>query len=122
MTEITIHELYELYVDTLERCTPAVRRQSDEELLCNLFEEFATSAWSFLHEISLDKLRSAGLIDDDMVEQSKEVRRRWLELERREWTTEEIRSNAEWNELFNLCDFLKQKVTDRNSGPSSSVS
>jgi hypothetical protein len=111
-------ELFEDYVDTVERCTSDVLTLSEEDLLCNLFEEFATSVWSFFHEDNLKILRDAGLIDDDMVALSKEVRTRWLALEafyeNRPCTIEEIKSKAEWQELFRLCDQLKLKLKCRH--------
>lgn len=114
MTEITTQELYEIYVDTLLRCLPTVRNLPDEELLCELFEEFDVQARSFLHEISLGKLHDAGLIDDDIIEESKEIRRRWIALESQEWTPEQIRRDIMWDELFKLCDSCMSKVADRN--------
>ena len=115
MSDITLQELYELYVGTLRWCSSNVRSLSDEELLCNLFEEFDVEARSFLHEISLDKLREAGLIDDDDVEVSKEIRKRWIALESQEWTPEQIRCESEWDDLFKLCDSLRLNVTSLNS-------
>lgn len=114
MSEITLQELYKLYVGTLRWCSSNVRSLSDEELLCNLFEEFDVEARSFLHEISLGKLREAGLIDDEDVEVSKKIRRRWLALENQSWTPEQIRCEAEWDDMFKLCDSLTLKVTNRN--------
>jgi len=87
----------------------------DEELLCNLFEEFDVQARSYLHEVSLNQLRKAGLIDDEDVEVSKEIRRRWVALESQHWTLEQIRRDPEWDELFKLCDSLRLKVTNQNS-------
>ncbi|MCY2965978.1 MAG: hypothetical protein NT069_20495 [Planctomycetota bacterium] len=114
MTEITMRELYDLYVDTLERCSSIVRSLPDEELLCNLFEEFDVQARSYLHEVSLTKLHDAGVIDDAMVERSKEIRRRWIALECQKWTTEQIRCDSEWDALFTLCDSLRLMATKRN--------
>jgi hypothetical protein len=115
MSEITLQEMYETFVGTLRWCSSNVRSLSDEELLCYLFEEFDVEARSFLHENSLDKFREAGLIDDEDVEVSKEIRRRWLALESQKWTPEQIRCETVWDNLFKLCDSLRLKVTSRNS-------
>lgn len=116
MTRITISELYDLYVGTLELCSSKSRNQSDEELLCYLFEDFDVQARSFLHEVSLDQLSEAGLIHGEDVEVSKEIRRRWLALECQQWTLDQIRCEPEWDELFKLCDSLRLKVTHQNLG------
>lgn len=122
MIQQSLKELFEIYVDTLERCTPAICEQTDEELLCNLFEEFSVQAWSFLHDDSLTVLRDAGLIDDGMVRDSRVIRERWLQLEKRGLRLEPldlavhwIREGSEWRELFRLCEALRQRVVARNS-------
>lgn len=110
MTEISIDQLYELFLDTIGRCNSALREQSDEEIAYELFEEFDVGAQSFLHEHSLNKLRDAGYIDDEMVAMSKKLRERWLALENGSWTIPEIKTRTEWRELFDLCDRLKLRV------------
>jgi hypothetical protein len=107
-----MNELYEFYLDTIERCTSEVRNLIDADIEYNLFEEFDVGVHSFLHEDNLAKVRDAGFIDDEMFEVSKEVRVRWLALQKDSWTTEEIKKNKEWQELFELCDRLKLKSMD----------
>lgn len=116
MTEITLHELYELFLDTIGRCTPDLRNRSDEEIWYNLYEQFDNGARSFLHDVNLIKLRDAGLIDDGIVVASKDIRSRWLALSERKWTADEIRSNDEWTELFDRCHSLKQIAEERAAG------
>ena len=115
MTELSLQELYELYLDTLSQCTPSILEMSDEDILCILFEEFASSAWAYLHIDNLSNLRNAGLIDDAIVEESQEIRRCWLALEDHDWTIDDIRHNREWSNMFNRCNTLKQKVLIRNT-------
>jgi len=109
MTQIPVSELYELYLDTVGRCTSDLRNRTDEDVAYELFEQFDVGAWSFLHDDSLEKLRHAGYIDDEMVGASKQLRERWLALQNQSWTIEEIRTRKEWQELFDLCDRLKWK-------------
>ncbi len=110
MADISLAELYELYLDTVGRCTSGLLHQTDEEIKYHLFEEFDVGAHSFFHDDNLNKLRRAGYIDDEMLAVSKEVRKRWLALQNKSWTIEEIKSKKEWQELFQLCDRLKMKV------------
>ena len=113
MAEITVHELYVLYIDTIGRCTSELRRQSDDEINYNLFEKFDVGVWSFLHESALFKLRQGGFLDEEMLAMSKEVRERWLALQNKSWTIEGIKNKAEWQELFELCDRLKLRDAER---------
>jgi hypothetical protein len=109
MTEISVAELYELYLDTVGRCASELLHQSDDEIEYNLFEEFDVGVHSFLHEDNLVKLRQAGYIDDEKLAVSKEVRRQWLALQNKPSTIAEIKGKSEWQELFKLCDQLKLK-------------
>jgi hypothetical protein len=109
MRDITVGELYALYLDTIERCTTELRNRSDEDIRYELFEQFDVGAQSFLHDDSLVRLRDSGYIDNEMVALSQEVRKRWFVLQPRPWTVEEIRTRHEWQELFELCDRLKSK-------------
>src|SRR5436305_1940697 len=67
MTEISTAKLYNLYLDTVGRCTSELRNRSDEAIEYDLFEEFDAGVHSFLHDDNLAKLRHAGLIDDEML-------------------------------------------------------
>ena len=107
MTEISTDHLYDLYLDAVGRCTSELRNLTDEEIEYNLFEEFDVGAHSFLHEDNLAKLRDAGFIDDEMLALSREVRQRWLALQKRSWSIEEVKTRKEWQDLFEFCDRLK---------------
>ena len=113
MSEISVAELYDLYLDTIGRCTSELLQGNDEELRYNLFEEFDIGAHSFLHDDNLTKLWHAGYIDDEMVKVSREVRGRWLALQTKVWEVEEIRNSKEWKGLFELCDQLELKLRPR---------
>ena len=110
MTEISMAELYELYLDSVGRCTSELLCQSDEEIKYNLFEEFDVGVRSFLHEDNLVRLYQAGYIDDELLALSKAVRERWLALQNKPWTIDENKSKKEWQELFKLCDRLNSKA------------
>lgn len=114
MSEISLRELYELYLDTLGRCTSDIRNRSDEGILYDLFEEFDVGVHSFFHTDNLAKLQTAGYIDDEMLRLSNEVRRKWLGLQHGGWTIQQIKTEKEWQELFELCDQLRLKLKDRD--------
>jgi hypothetical protein len=113
MSDITPDQLYELYCDTLSKCTGDLRNRTDEELEHNLFEEFDVGAHSFLHDESLIKLHRAQYIDDEMLSLARQVRERWLALQNTTWTVQDIRSKKEWEDLFRLCDELRTKAVKK---------
>ena len=106
MNEISVNRLYELYYDAIERCTSKTVSFSDEEIEYNLYEEFDVGAISFLHDKSLVNLFAAGLINEEAVSISQKIRKTWFELQKNNWTTEEIRNETAWKHLFLMCDEL----------------
>jgi len=58
MNEITIDQLYELYLDTAAKCNSQITSLDSGELEYNLFEEFDIGVTSFFHNDSLQKLCS----------------------------------------------------------------
>lgn len=106
MNEISIDRLYEFYYDAIERCTSKTTSLSDEEIEYNLYEEFDVAAISFLHDDSLARLFAAKLIGEKAIAMSQDIRKVWIELQKDNWTTEEIRNEPRWKSLFSLCDEL----------------
>jgi hypothetical protein len=122
MDEISIDRLYEFYLDTVGRCGSYLRQESEDEIGYQLFEEFDVGAYSFFHEDSLHRLRQAGYIDDEMVAISKEIRQRLCALDQKKpWTIAEIKTGKEWQELFELCDRLRLKVSERSKNRGNNV-
>lgn len=115
MAEISPSELHELLRDTVGKATSGVFDLSDEQIEYNLFEEFDVGAQSFLHQDSLNRLRQAGWINDEAVSLGKEVRELWFFLMQHRWNTDEIKHNAEWRKLFELCDRLILKLSRPNA-------
>lgn len=106
MNQISIDQLYELFVDTAKRCSSATASLSGEEIEYNLFEEFDVGVRSFFHDDNLSKLVEAGMIGTEAIPISQEIRSRWIELEESNWTIDEVRNHPEWRRLFALGDSL----------------
>lgn len=56
--------------------------ESDDTIKHNLFEEFSIDAISFLHEDTLNLLLDEGMINDDILEKSIELRNSFIQLEK----------------------------------------
>lgn len=110
MTEISIHELYRFYLDTIAHCSSAILDKSDDEIAYDLFEEFDVGAHSFLHDDSLTKLQRAGYLPADVVSLSRRLRTMWLALQNQNWSMAEIRTHSSWKELFALGDEIRQRL------------
>ena len=92
MTEMSTEQLYDFYIDTIGRCTSELRNLTNEEIEYNLFEEFDVGVHSFLHDDNLAKLRDGGFIDNETLALYREVRQRWLALQKPSWSIEEVKT------------------------------
>lgn len=111
---ISPRELYEYYLYTIERCNHHLLDTDDENIECELFEEFE-GAYTFLHRDNLVTLRDAGFMDDAIVDLSVIVRKKWIAASRRlERTASFVRTSREWRDLFGLCERLVKMNTDRS--------
>ena len=106
MNKITNKQLFDLYVDTANRCSSDVKLLTDEEIEYNIFKEFDVGVMSFFHDDNLNKIIDEGVIKKEAFQISKEIRNRWIELDKNNWTINEIKSHPVWNSLFFSCDRL----------------
>ena len=105
---ITVNELMELFVDTLQKCGVRLLEMSDEHIEYYIFEEFNTGAGSFLHENSLNKLKKANLITETVLQKSTELRKKIFSLEKtNEWNVASVKYSKEWREILELSDEIK---------------
>jgi hypothetical protein len=113
MNPISMEDRYEQYLDTAGRCGSSVRLLSDEDLVYLLFERFGPGVVADFHENSLNQLFDAGLIDDEAVRISMEIRREWFALGHHSKWPHDIRTDSRWNRIFELSDDLQAILGDR---------
>jgi len=106
VNSIQVQKLHELYIDTARQCFSGLTTLSDEEIEHRLFEEFDVGVHSFFHDDNLKELLKAGLIGQEAVLLSREIRKTWIELENTNWTIGEIKTHSRWARFFSLCDQL----------------
>ncbi len=108
MNEISISELYELYLNTLNRCGRYLLEADDETIEYEIFEEFGIEVVTFLHSNSLTKLLNAGLISNKKMAMSSLLRNKIIDLQNtNEWTLVAFRNSPNWKNIFEICDELK---------------
>lgn len=111
--EITSTELMEFYIDTLERCGMYLLNEEDEIIGYNIFEQFDCGACSYLHKKSLSILNDDGLISNEIMEKSSELRRMFMELQGSDkWNLEAVKSSPEWRCILELSDEIKSLLKD----------
>lgn len=109
---LSIEERYELFQNTLEECGIDILKESDDIIEYQLFEEFAVDAISFLHENMLDTLLCEGLIDDDIYEKCKNLRKLYLSMQPDLLllNADGVKASAEWKKLMQLSDEIRQQL------------
>lgn len=109
---LSIEEHYELLKNTIEECGSDILLESEETIEYKLFEEFAVDAISFLHENMLDALLDEGMIDDEIYEKCKELRRFYLSMQSNSLllNAKEVKTSTEWRKLMQLSDEIIQKL------------
>jgi len=109
MEHITVHELYELYNDTLKKCGVYLLNETDEIIAYNIYEEFDIGVHSFFHIDNLSRLQKAGLISLDKLDASSLLRDKVIQLQHsNEWRIENFKTSIKWKEIMKLADEIKE--------------
>lgn len=118
MDTIPDSDLHDLYLDTIQRCTSALRQRSDEAIEHEIFRESDAGIQSFLHPTTLAKLQQAGFLDEESVVLSTKARTKFMELRITQWSSQDVKHAPEWGELFDLIDRIVSPI-DESEQPES---
>jgi len=109
---ISLEERYENFKSTIEECGSYLLREADNVIEYNLFEEFSVDVVSFLHEDTLNLLLDEGMIDNDILEKSNELRNNYLQLEKKTdlFNVDSVKTSAEWKKVLEKSDEIKEMI------------
>lgn len=107
---ISLEERYENFKKTIQECGSYLLTESDDTIKHNLFEEFSIDVISFLHEDTLKLFLDEGMIDDDILEKSIELRNSFIKLEKNVelLSVEAVRTLEEWKRLLRTSDKIRE--------------
>lgn len=107
---ISLEEKYENFKKTIQECGSYLLTASDDTIKHNLFEEFSIDVISFLHEDTLNLFLDEGMIDNDILEKSIELRKSFLQLEKNVelLSAEAVRTFEEWKRLLRTSDEIRK--------------
>lgn len=107
---ISLEKRYENYKKTIQECGSYLLTESDDIIKHNLFEEFSVDVISFLHEDTLNLFLDEGMIDDDILEKSIELRNSFMQLEKNVelLSVEAVRTFEEWERLLRTSDEIRK--------------
>lgn len=109
---LSIEQRYELFKNTLAECGTDILAESEDIIAYKLFEEFAVDAVSFLHEDMLDALLGEGLIDNDISEKCKKLRKLYLSMQSNPSlrNVSGVKASSEWKEVMRLSDEIRRQL------------
>ncbi|MBH5320070.1 hypothetical protein I6N90_19900 [Paenibacillus sp. GSMTC-2017] len=105
---ISVSNLMELYLETIQSCGTYLLHEEREIIEYQIFEEFDIGVFSFLHEDNLTILREAKLINDTIMASSLILRNKVIKLQCGDkWNVDGVRNSSEWREVLELTDEIK---------------
>ena len=109
---ISLEERYENFRKTIQECGSYLLTESDDTIKHNLFEEFSIDVISFLHEDTLNLFLDEGMIDDDILKKSIELRNSFMQLEKNVelLSVEAVRTFEEWKRILRTSDEIRKML------------
>jgi hypothetical protein len=104
---------------TVSLCSSKLLSKSQDEILYDVYEEFDSCSWSFLHENTLNVLLRSKRINEEIFKLASELRELAVNLfdSDIERSVEELKRNEGWKKVVVLCDRIidlkRNVVSDR---------
>lgn len=113
MTTINTKELYELYINTLNKISYSLLDATEEEIETDIFEDFDIGVMTFFHDDNLNILVKSGYIDADIMKLSQKLRQFMISMQNNnlEWSMDSFRQFVVWAKLFNISNQIKENIT-----------
>jgi len=85
---------------------------TNNEIEYQIFEELATDYPGSLSKYTLTVLEESGIIDENIAHLSKDLQTKLLILERGNllWNVDALKKSAEWKEILQLSDEIKELI------------
>ena len=112
MIKLTTEQSFDFYLTSLERCGMHILELTNNEIEYQIFEELATDYPGSLSKYTLTVLEESGIIDENIAHLSKDLQTKLLILERGNllWNVDALKKSAEWKEMFQLSDEIKELI------------
>lgn len=114
MRKLTTEQSFDFYLSSLERCTINLLQETDEVIGYEIFDEFTIEYPASLSKYTLEVLESNGIIDENIVCLSKELREKLLKLDGSLlWNINSVKKTSEWKAVLQLSDEIKGLILQR---------
>jgi len=112
MIKLTTEQSFDFYLTSLERCGMHILELTNNEIEYQIFEELAMDYPGSLSKYTLTVLEESGIIDENIAHLSKDLQTKLLILERGNllWNVDALKKSAEWKEMFQLSDEIKELI------------
>ena len=113
MEIITVSQLYEFFLQTLNHCGMYLLKSDIEDIEYSLFEEFDTDSISFLHSNSLNRLLDHQYISAEVYSMSQLLYEKFRKMENTNlWNAYCVKTSPEWLEILSLSDKIKSGLRE----------
>ncbi len=115
MSTINSRELYELYIDTLNKISYDLLGASEEKIETDIFEDFDIGVMSFFHDDNLNILENNDYISADIMELSQKLRQYVIKMQNTdsEWSINSFKQFVAWTKLFNISNQIKINIKEQ---------
>ena len=113
MDRMPVEEMYEWFLETFTNFGTFLLELDDEEVGCLVFEEFVSSAITFLYKDNLKYLLDNKKIDEKILDACLELREKFLLYEDGNSdirSVHDVKTNPKWRELLELADRIKAMI------------
>jgi len=112
MIKLTTEQSFDFYLTSLERCGMHILELTNNEIEYQIFEELAMDYPGSLSKYTLTVLEESGIIDENIAHLSKDLQTKLLILERGNllWNVDALKKSAEWKEILQLSDEIKELI------------
>ncbi len=98
-------DIYEWYLDTIQRCGTYLLKADDETIEYEIFEVFDIGIISFFYIDTLMILFNARLITKDEMDKGLRLRQMMFDLQKNnEWNLKSFRTSPNWKKVLDLVD------------------
>ncbi len=109
---ISLAKRYENFKKTIQECGSYLLSENDDVIKYNLFEEFSVDVISFLHYDTLKLFLDEGMIDNDILKKSIELRNLFIQLEKNTdlFNVRSVKMCDDWKNLLEKSDEIKKML------------
>ena len=112
MKQLTVHERFNWFLDTLDYLATLLEIENDEDLEYQVYENLDVDVHTIFHETSHDEFVEQSSETEELKEDIKALRIEFIELVNRRLDADEIRRDPEWAKIVEKAKTIQSNLND----------